>query len=252
MARDGIRKAVRMSSNARIMLTEKRVEDGDTFVERILDETNTQLEEPEGNRRRSVIAHMRAAVAATRADRILLGRKKDVEQEAAPYRADLATAVVHPGRPHAVPSERGIENRGSPPQEQVTQQRVDARNADETVTVTVIQRQSMHDGTSYENRELDEDDRGFTDFAAQMGAAALAEIFEAAAAYVSFVEGHDQFSRNQILTRVDAVETARSSSQDRMRLFEQLLRDGAIIETHDGQFTASERIRFKPSARDVG
>ncbi len=250
MARDGIRKAVKMSSPARVMLTENRIEEDDTSVERILDETNTQLQEPEGNRRRSAIAHLRAAVAATRADRIL-GRKKDVEKEAEPYRADLAT-VVRPRRPEADPATRS-ERRGDArpaPLKLVAEQRVDERGDD--APATVRPRRVIRDETLPDPLELEDSHGGFAEFAEDMGATGLLELLEAAAAYMSFVEGRDQFSRPQLMTRVRAVETAESSREDRLRSFGQLLREGKIEKTRGGRFTASERIGFKPGARAAG
>ena len=41
---------------------------GDVAVDRILEKTNSEMNEHEGSRRRSAIAHLKAAVAATRAD----------------------------------------------------------------------------------------------------------------------------------------------------------------------------------------
>ncbi|WP_146587623.1 hypothetical protein [Puniceibacterium confluentis] len=252
MARDGIRKAVKMSSPARVMLTENKIEEDDTSVERILDETNTQLQEPEGNRRRSAIAHLRAAVAATRADRIL-GRKKDTEKEAEPYRADLAT-VVRPRRPEtpaAARSERPAELKPAP-LKLVAEQRVDARPTQAEANETVRPRRVIRDDTAPDLLDLDEAAGGFAEFAEDMGATELPELLEAAAAYMSFVEGRDQFSRPQLMTRVRAVESEESSREDRLRSFGQLLREGKIEKTRGGRFTASERISFKPGARAAG
>ncbi|MGB1035450.1 MAG: hypothetical protein ACPGVS_10545, partial [Primorskyibacter sp.] len=70
---------------------------GDTSVSRILEQTNWEMDKPEGNRRRSAIAHLRAAVAATRADRIL-GQAHDASGAQAAYREDLEDHV----RPHPI------------------------------------------------------------------------------------------------------------------------------------------------------
>ncbi len=253
MARDGIRKAVKMSSPARVMLTENTIEEDDTAVDRILDETNTQLQEPEGNRRRSAIAHLRAAVAATRADRIL-GRRKDPEKEAEPYRADLAT-VVRPRRPETGAGarlERPSELRPAP-LKLVAEQRVDdARQSVEPAAAAIRPRRVTREDIKRDPLDLDETNGGFAEFARNMGASDLSELLEAAAAYLSFVEGRDQFSRPQLMTKVRAVESAESSREDRLRSFGQLLREGKIEKTRGGRFTASERISFKPGARAVG
>ncbi|MBN9886769.1 hypothetical protein [Salipiger abyssi] len=238
LARKGARKAVKMSSPARAMLTENSV--GDTDASRILDETNTQLEEPEGNRRRSAIAHLRAAVAATRADK-LLGRKKDSEAAFEPYREDLAN-VVRPRRPHAPENhtQRPVELTRPAPLKLVAEQRVDAEQpAPRPRRVHVAEVETGGES-------------GFADYADSVGAVDLPDLLEAAAAYLSFVEGREQFSRPQLMTKVRQVETHESSREDRLRTFGQLLREGKIEKTRGGRFTASERISFKPDARAAG
>ncbi|MGR3393875.1 MULTISPECIES: hypothetical protein [Rhodobacterales] len=238
LARKGARKAIKMSSPARAMLTENSV--GDTDASRILDETNTQLEEPEGNRRRSAIAHLRAAVAATRADK-LLGRRKDSEEAFEPYREDLAN-VVRPRRPHAPDhhTERPAEPVRPAPLKLVAEQRVDAQQPaprPRRVHVAEVETEAA---------------AGFADYAESVGAVDLPELLEAAAAYLSFVEGREQFSRPQLMTKVRQVEMHESSREDRLRTFGQLLREGKIEKTRGGRFTASERISFKPDARAAG
>ncbi|MBU2962961.1 hypothetical protein KO516_19430 [Citreicella sp. C3M06] len=241
MAQEEVRKAIKMSSPGRVMLTETSVEDND--ASRILDETNSQLREPEGNRRRSAIAHLRAAVAATRADR-KLGRKKDPEKASEPYREDLAD-VVRPRRPDApvVQTERPVEVARPAPLKLVAEQRVDAER------VPTRPRRVRVADFEEESAATDE---GFADYAESVGARELPELLEAAAAYMSFVERREQFSRPQLMTKVRQVEQHESSREDRLRSFGQLLREGKIEKTRGGRFTASERISFKPDARAVG
>ena len=252
MAREGARKAVKMSSPARVMLTENRIEEDDTSVSRILDETNTQLEEPEGNRRRSAIAHLRAAVAATRADRIL-SRRKDPEKETEPYRADLANAV-RPRRPDAAEAEpRSERPQVKPaPLKLVAEQRVDAAEAVQQAAPAPVRPRRVIRSEEPEAGAKGEPDAGFVEFAESMGATELPELLEAAAAYMSFVEGRDQFSRPQLMTKVRQAELSESSREDRLRSFGQLLREGKIEKTHGGRFTASDRISFKPGKRAAG
>ncbi|MCA0945408.1 hypothetical protein LCM08_10840 [Salipiger pacificus] len=251
MAHEDVRKAVKLSSPARVMLTEQSVEDNDTS--RILDETNTQMEEPEGNRRRSAIAHLRAAVAATRADR-LLGRKKDAEAQTQPYREDLAD-VVRPRRPAAPArseraAEASVETSIDPrpaPLKLVAEQRVNL-TAEAAATPLRPRRVTLAD---FDAADADASS-DFADYADSVGAHDLPELLEAAAAYLSYVEGREQFSRPQLMTKVRQVEGQDSSREDRLRSFGQLLRDGKIEKTGGGRFTVSERISFKPSARAAG
>lgn len=247
MAHEDVRKAVKLSSPARVMLTEESVKDND--ASRILDETNTQMEEPEGNRRRSAIAHLRAAVAATRADR-LLGRKKDAEAQAQPYREDLAD-VVRPRRPSATTrSERPVEEapQRPAPLKLVAEQRVDESVEQAPAAPLRPRRVTLADVDGLEG----EGQGGFADYAESVGAHDLPELLEAAASYLSYVEGREQFSRPQLMTKVRQVEGQDSSREDRLRSFGQLLRDGKIEKTGGGRFTVSDRISFKPSARAAG
>ncbi len=267
---DGARKAVKMASPARAMLTEQSVEDNDTS--RILDQTNTELEEPEGNRRRSAIAHLRAAVAATKADR-LLGRKPTADEETEPYREDLAN-VVRPRRPQAggARTERpSVEPQRAAPLKLVAEQRVedsaDTAEAPAPVQVTPVRprrvSRSAPAAAAPQRSERPQEnvapaplaqpsgDSDFAAYAESVGAQELPDLLEAAAAYMSYVEGLDQFSRPQLMTTVRQAEAQESSREDRLRSFGQLLRDGKIEKTSGGRFTASDRISFKPS-RAVG
>ncbi|KID12495.1 hypothetical protein [Ponticoccus alexandrii] len=253
--RDSARKAVKMASPARAMLTEREVADQDTS--RLIDQTNSEMDEPEGNRRRSAIAHLRAAVAATKADR-LLGRKAQAEDEEEAYREDLAS-VVRPRRPQA-PAER-TERPAQPaaPLKLVAEQRVGEEAAPaatpQTVPIRPRRVRRVADAPSPRDLARSEEDEastsGFASYAESVGADALPELLEAAAAYMSYVEGRDQFSRPQLMTTVRQAEVTESSREDRLRSFGQLLREGKIRKTTGGRFTASDRISFRPDREAV-
>ncbi|MFD1342832.1 hypothetical protein ACFQ4E_10410, partial [Litorisediminicola beolgyonensis] len=93
---------------------------------------------------------------------------------------------------------------------------------------------------------------GFAEYAERMGATDLPELLEAAAAYMAFVEKVPQFSRPQLMNKVREVEEEESSREDRLRSFGQLLREGKIAKIDGGRFTASERIRYRPTDRAAG
>ena len=200
-ALEGARKAVKMASPARALLTEQTIEDFD--ASRILEQTNEELEEPEGNRRRSAIAHLRAAVAATRADR-LLGRKRDTEEEAEPYREDLAT-VVRPRRPQPATgrTDRPAEVQRPAPLKLVAEQRIPGTTQSEPVRPRRVSRAETE---APEPRSVTTTGDDFAAYAERMGAQDLPELLEAAAAYMSFVEGRDQFSRPQLMTTMRQAE----------------------------------------------
>lgn len=247
---EGARKAVKLASPARAMLTENRVEDNDTS--RILDQTNSELDEPEGSRRRSAIAHLRAAVAATKADR-LLGRNQAEEDQAEPYREDLAN-VVRPRRPqpNGPRTERPNAEASRPaPLQLVAEQRI-AQDTPPSEPTPVRPRRVARAATASSRqvtplREDPVSEGEFAEYAESVGAKSLPQLLEAAAAYMSYVEGRDQFSRPQLMTTVRQAEETESSREDRLRSFGQLLRDGKIEKTSGGRFTSSETNSFKPA-----
>ena len=96
------------------------------------------------------------------------------------------------------------------------------------------------------------DEAGFAEFAENAGAHTLPELLEAAASYMSFVEGRDQFSRPQLMTKLRQAEGDASSREERLRSFGQLLRDGKIEKKGGGRFAASDNIGFKPDERAAG
>ncbi|MCC1493588.1 hypothetical protein [Cognatishimia sp. F0-27] len=246
---EGARKAVRLASPARAMLTESSVEEND--ASRLMAQTDSALEEPEGNRRRSAIAHLRAAVAATRADKQLM--RKDEQGATEAYRRDLET-VVRPRRPQtaAIRSERP-EQPGTPrpaPLTLVAEQRVAQPAADTTAAPVRPRRVSLAEETG---AALSTDAHGgFVAYAEDVGARDLPELLEAAAAYMSYVEERPQFSRPQLMTIVRQAEGGESSREDRLRSFGKLLREGKIEKTSGGRFTASDQIGFRPDSRAAG
>lgn len=82
---------------------------GDGAVQRLIDQANTEMQGAENRRRLSAIAHLKAAVAATVADRRATGTAPASAEESRmnPYRNDLER-VVRPRRPTSGgPSEEG-------------------------------------------------------------------------------------------------------------------------------------------------
>lgn len=213
--------------------------DGD--VGRLLAETDNHLNDDESVRRRRVISQMRAAVAATKADRLVSRRVTSREAEDAAererYRDDLNDAVSEVTRPL---STRPGERRPSvAPLVLVSSQRVD-----ETKTAPSAEPQSHPAKGAIED---------FAGFAKSMGAKELPELLEAAAAYTSFVEGQSSFSRPEIMKRVARVDpTLKLSREDGLRSFGQLLRQGKFRKLERGQFTIAEDTRFKPEQRIAG
>ena len=215
----------------------------DAAFDRILRQTNTRMDDTEGSRRRSAIAHLKAAVAATKADRLLKRIRPEDEdaEEQSRYRDDLAQ-VVQPRRPLSKPRDQSEwavkEGEAAAPLVLVSAQKVVAENAEADQTAS--------DAAT-------DPDGGFIDFAHRMGAKDLPDLLEAAAAYIAFVEGNRLFSRPQLMRRVAQVGGEDTFTREAgLRSFGQLLRQGRIEKLRRGQFTISEGTRFHPGTRMVG
>ena len=231
-------------------------------MDRILAETNNQLGESEGNRRRSAIAHLRAAVAATRAEKQAGSELGAAPKKTDAYREDLAQ-VVRPrrARPSGQTPTRRAEDRPAP-LKLVAEQRIDTTDVSQMAPVRP-RRVTMADLARRVEDDNEAEPRGdvvasaaeagsFSEFAESMGAVALPDVLEAAASYLSFVEGRDQFSRPQLMTKVRQLEMEGFSREDGLRSFGQLLREGKIRKVKGGRFTVSDRISFRPDQRAAG
>ena len=232
-------------------------------MDRILKETNHQLGDSEGNRRRSAIAHLRAAVAATKADKQAGAEVEDDEQEVAnAYRDDLAQ-VVRPRRPvarHDTPARRADDRPA--PLKLVAEQRVDLRGAN--VASGPVRPRRVRVADLAERHEVPDADAqaharaaaahaaSFNEFADRVGAVELPDLLEAAASYLSFVEGLDQFTRPQLMSKARQAMEEEFSREDGLRHFGRLLREGKLRKVTSGHFTVSDRINFRPEERAAG
>ena len=215
-------------------------EGDDIDVSRLMAEADHQMQEPESLDRRKAFAHLRAAVAAKKADFSMGGMDGDEDGDEA-YRSDLAEAVK-PRRPvmaNARTERPGTAQRMAPLR-LVAEQRIDVPRSQAPVLPRRIAADAAQEAVDTGN---------FATFADEMGATKLPELLEAAAAYMAFVEGHDQFSRPQLMTKVRQVEMSDFSREDGLRSFGMLLRQGKIKKIKGGRFKASESIGFKPDER---
>ncbi|MEL6570691.1 MAG: hypothetical protein AAFQ64_03475 [Pseudomonadota bacterium] len=218
----------------------RRLPDADYAVTRMIAQTDEALNEPAGSRRRNAIAQLKAAVAATEAAR-QLGDDENAKGEAEnAFRNDL-NEVVRPSKPIEVDTQ--AERPRAAPLKLVASQRVDGEETEEPVAeAPSAQPQPAASDNEY---------GGFAQFAASMGATELPDLLEAAAAYTSFVEGVEDFSRPQIMKKVQMTTTEEFSREDGLRSFGTLLRQGRISKVRNGRFQVSEQTRFRPDARSA-
>lgn len=220
----------------------------DADVPRLLAEAGEKMAEEESATNRETYAHMRAAVAVTRAEE---------EAEDGPpllsldekYRKDLET-VVRPDRPMTRTSNRTRPaSRVTAPLKLVAEQRVDTQDTGERAPV---QPRRVTTAMLDDTLPTQEEGGAFAEFVRDVGAHTLPDLLEAAAAYMSFVEGREKFSRPQLMTKVRQVEKDDFNREDGLRSFGQLLRQGKIAKVGGGRFTASPDIGFQPEDRAAG
>ncbi|MFU8862792.1 MAG: hypothetical protein ACNA7O_02680 [Rhodobacterales bacterium] len=230
-------------------------------VSRLMAKTETALTAPENASKRNAIAHLRKAVAATKAEQSA-GNLPDRNPATSAFREDLAD-VVRPRRPVSeagAARPRPAETRPTP-LKLVAEQRVDLPEGqmttgrpDAPVRPRRVSLASLPDdgGETPVPVAAPVAEGGFADFAQKMGATALPDLLEAAAAYLVHVEGNDEFSRPQLMAKARQAVSGTLSREDGLRALGQLMRQGKLQKMRGGLFTASEDIGFKPDARRVG
>ncbi|TCL09020.1 hypothetical protein BXY66_1062 [Shimia isoporae] len=243
-------------------------------LSRLMAKANSELEEPEGSRRRRAIAHLRAAVAATRAEKAAGNGTADKDDTVA-YRDDLASVVrAVPGGKDGSTAEKSKPRGSAAPLKLVAEQRIDAPQdapakapaaaaEEETKAprrVPVRPRRVSSDRIDREEiarsaapvGSVASVQGGFADYAKSVGAATMPQILEAAAAYVTFVKGQERFSRPMLIRMARDINEEEFSREESLRSFGQLLRDQKIRKIAGGRFTADESINFKPADRAAG
>ncbi|WP_170759221.1 hypothetical protein [Ruegeria lacuscaerulensis] len=208
----------------------------DQDVLRLMDQVGEQLDKPEASNKRETYSHMRAAVAVTEAERNDAGGNKQDDKDQG-FRDDL-TSAVSPRRPEVQVTSMRPEAVAAAPLKLVAEQRVDNQDGD---TGPVTPRRVTTDS---EDEAAEEG--GFALFAQEQGAQSLPDLLEAAAAYLSFIEGQEQFSRPQLMNKIRSLKQDDFNREESLRSFGQLLRDGKIEKAGGGRFAASTQIGFRP------
>lgn len=226
----------------------------DAQASRIFDEADTQLGEPESNKRRSAIQHLRAAVAATKAERRADGTMSPGVDDQ-PYRKDLQNAV-RPRRPQAVTSATprpGMGSTGRPaPLKLVAEQRIDTPAPAAPIQPRRITRADLAPARPAAPASQTADRPGiasdFAGYAERMGANSLTDLLEAAAAYMADVEGTPQFSRPMLMQKLREAHEDTFSREDGLRSFGQLLRQGKLQKLKGGRFAVTDVTDFRQTA----
>jgi hypothetical protein len=139
-----------------------------------------------------------------------------------------------------------------PPLKLVAEQRIDSPDRTAAAEQPVRPRRVPSPMQLVAEDEAPDGRTTFREFADSVGAHDLPEMLEAAAAYLSIVEGLEEFTRPQVMNKIRAIKADEFSREDGLRSFGQLLREGKIEKTRSGRFTTSEAIGYQPEARAAG
>lgn len=212
-------------------------------MSRILSQTDQQMNAPESIRHRDAFAQLKAAVVATEAARQLGERSKILDPEGA-FKDDLGAHSVE--SPSATMDPSGAAGAAANPLQLATSQ---------AVTLTDVARSEPLDPASEKLRRIaklkDRDLTGvtkvsFADFLAETGAGDLSELLEAAAAYLTFIDGETEFSRPQVMKLAQTVSENEISREDGLRAFGRLLRQARFIKLNNGRFKVSGKTAYRP------
>ncbi|WP_255731204.1 chemotaxis protein CheA [Phaeobacter sp. B1627] len=246
--------------------------DGD--LSRLMATANDRLSDEQAATSRATYNQLRAAVAAAQADQDG-GDDARREARARAFREDLASVV----QPHRSPRPEAT-TRSSPdgtdqgsrlaPLKLVAEQRIDAATAEEVSVSPPAQTEVVNapsaspvrprrvsstilKGDEAEVPQQRSQDGAFARYASENGAVELQELLEAAASYMSFVEGRESFSRPQLINKVRMLEGQDDfNREDSLRSFGQLLREGKLKKASNGRFSVSSQIGFRPGNRAAG
>ncbi len=236
--------------------------DGD--VSRLMAAADDRLSDEDAASSRETYNQLRAAVAAAQAD---TGESDDARREARTraFREDLAH-VVRPSRGGADDGAARSASQARPaPLKLVAEQRIDPTPEEKPAAAAQAQPSDMPVRPRRVSSVLmgsDEDDSApaarqqdgaFATYATEKGAVELHELLEAAASYMSFVEGRESFSRPQLINKVRMLEGQDDfNREDSLRSFGMLLREGKLKKASNGRFSVSSQIGFRPGNRAAG
>lgn len=236
--------------------------DGD--VSRLMAAADDRLSDEDAASSRETYNQLRAAVAAAQADP---GDSDEQRREARTraFRDDLAS-VVRPSRAASAEpgSGRGAATSRPAPLKLVAEQRIDPAPQENTPTIapaaasapvrprrvsSVLAASEEEDAAPVTRQQ----DGAFASYASEKGAVELHELLEAAASYMSFVEGRESFSRPQLINKVRTLDGQSDfNREDSLRFFGQLLREGKLKKASNGRFSVSSQIGFRPGNRAAG
>ena len=219
-------------------------------LDKLIARANTDLADDDVRRRHAALAHMKAAAAATKADRDLAAVVGSEDAMRDTYRQTL-DQVAPDGGPRSATlvlvSEQRID-RSEPKRSDAPLKLAPAilpaenifRASDDEDDATGLNSTGLNSSGPQSN--IFTGMETFEDFADRLGASEQIELMEASAIYVAHIEKQPLFRRRQLIRHMsslpDALPMTREAS---VQIFNQLLGMGRFAEMEPGLFAVTDR-----------
>jgi len=197
-------------------------------VERLIRQVGSEMDEPATRRRTSTIAHLKAAVAATVAERMIPGFRREQKDETVVYRNDLADAVsgedegrvAAGGRvaPLVLVSSQRVERAPAAQPAPVAAEVLRPRRVSSAVLAETVSPEPRRAGLSIDG---------------------ATQLLESAAQSILATAAEPVFTRPQLM-REARLEDRGYSRDEALIAFGTLLREGRILRASRGMFTLAE------------
>ncbi|WP_108814613.1 hypothetical protein [Loktanella sp. Alg231-35] len=235
----------------------------DDAMSRILSQTDQHLNQPESRRHRDAFAQLKAAVAATEAARQLGDDGADAKDVGEQFKDDLGAhdaeersqtpppaapplklvkTVVLEETPDAI-ADYAAQIEAAPQAPAAAP--AAAEDTPAAKPMDAASQRLRQIAATKETSEVTNAD-GFRELAAKQGAVETIDLIEAAAAYLYYVESEDDFSRPQVMKKVQAATGQEISREDGLRAFGRLLRLAKIVKLDNGRFRVSDSSDYRP------
>ena len=195
-------------------------------VSRLLQQTDQKMAHPGQSRRRNALAHLRAAVAANRAEHPTSTLKTETLKM-----SKSSTLAAQASLPQEDVEGKTNDDPMLKPLRLVENQRVDTRNAiaEETAENSTVQ------------TPID-----FATYAHRVQATTLEAQIEAAASYLSLVLKRDSFARRNVFAQVREVDKKPFHRRISIAIFNSLIERGIVINLENGRYEIyKDRIGFQ-------
>jgi hypothetical protein len=249
---------------------------GDTSFNRLIAQTNSEMDVPEQRARWSAIAHLKAAVATTEADRETYGGDTPGDADPADAYRDELSRLVSPSdaspaadRPAPLvlvseqridPRRAGLDDDDAMPM--VRPRRVAVSNNLALSTMPFALDPIVQDFSLEDDEDEDADDTGdvsvffdphdFAEFAQRLGALDLSDIIQAAGVYAALIECRPHFSPTHLIRQIaSAPGLGAFDREEGLRVFADLMAEGKIERVRRGQYIVTEDSEYMIEARRV-